>query len=166
MTDQDIEFIPTDDLVEDDETGGADEAVETTEMPEEPRQRMTVEDEDFEAEELDEAEAEEVELAVEEEETEAETTEAAGEAEEAEALEEAEEEEHEADLEEILRRHAGLQEKPEETEAEEAEVAPGQAEVETAPVREFVCTGCFLRRPISQLADPTRGLCGDCAATS
>lgn len=154
VRDEDIEFIPTDDLIEHDEPGGADEAAVSVEVPDQPRQRMTVEDEDFEADEMEEDEADEEPIA--------EAARAVGEAEKIEVLEEAEEEEHESDLEEILRRHAGLEEEPEETEA----AAPDQRVVQTPPVREFVCAGCFLRRPISQLADPAGGLCADCAASS
>ena len=36
------------------------------------------------------------------------------------------------------------------------EVQPQQAD-------EFICTGCFLVRHRSQLVDPVRALCGDCA---
>jgi hypothetical protein len=168
VTDQDIEFIPSDDLVEDDEPGGADEAAVNPEVPDRPRQRMTIEDEDFEADELDEADAEEIE-GTPEVEADLDTEEPLSEVEVIEEAGEAEEEEREEDLEEILRRHAGLEEEPEgaeEPEAEPVELPPDRGEEHAPPVPEFVCAGCFLRLPTTQLADPARRLCVDCAASS
>ena len=168
MTDQDIEFLPSDDLVEDDEPGAADEAAVNAEVPDEPRQRMTVEEEEFEAEELDETEAEEIEGANETE-TDLDVEEPLSAVEAIERAEEAEEDEREEDLEEIVRRHAGLEETPEEPEEPEAdaeEPPPDRVSEQFPPVPQFVCAGCFLRLPTTQRADPARRLCVDCAASS
>jgi hypothetical protein len=168
VTDQDIEFLPSDDLVEDDEPGGADEAAVNAEVPDEPRQRMTIEDEDFEADELDETEAEEIE-GVNETETDLDVEEPVSAIEAIEEPGEAEDDEREEDLEEIVRRHAGLEEAPEEPEEPEAEMEdrpPDRVSEQVPPVPEFVCAGCFLRLPTTQLADPARRLCADCATSS
>jgi hypothetical protein len=164
MTDQDIEIMPSDELVEDEPVGAEDEAVHA---------------EEFEADQLDEAEAEELELAAEDE-LEADAGRAAVSLEELEAEEEEEEQEqeerdreHEADLEEILRGHYGLgEEEPEPDEdAEEAVSRPrglaGTAQqVHRGRSKEFQCSVCFMLKPSSQLVDPVRGICVDCANNS
>ncbi len=145
MTDQagqDIEFVPSDEIVEPEPADTEDDAVHPR-KGEEPRVLMTVEAEDFDADQLSEDEAEELEVGADEA-VESET----------EADEEAVEEEHEEDLEEILHRHYGI------VSAEPDEVPTRRPTGEA----EFVCRSCFLRKPVRQLADPTRGVCVDCAA--
>jgi hypothetical protein len=144
QADQDIEFLPSDDVVEPELDGAEDEAVHVRER-EEPLALMIVDAEDFDADQLEDEEAEELQV---------ETAEATAETEatEAEIEEEDEEEEDEEDLEEILRRHYGI--------------ASAEPEEEPAPdptdAAEFVCRSCFLRKPSSQLADPERNICVDC----
>ena len=118
QADQDIEFLPSDDVVEAELAGAEDDAVHVVG--------------DGGAEEL-EAEATEI---------------ATG----TDAFEEEIEEEHEEDVEEILRRHYGIV-------SAEPEEEPGW---QPAGAAEFVCRSCFLRKPISQLADPERSMCVDC----
>lgn len=141
QTEQDIEFVPSDELIEPGGAGTEEEAVQPRER-EEPRDLMTVEAEDFDANQLDQDVAEELEV----------------EADEAAVAEpEAEEEgaeEHEEDLEEILRRHYGIV-------SAEPELAPARRPTGTT---EFVCGSCFLRKPTSQLAGHERSICVDCAA--
>jgi hypothetical protein len=158
MTDQaeqDIEFLPSDELAEPEPADAEDAAVRPRE-PEEPRGLMTVEAEDFEADRLDEDVADELEVEADEEAQ----AEVKAKAELAEAAEdeakEVEEEEHEEDLEEILQRHYGIL-------SAEPEEAPARAPSGAA---EFLCGSCFLRKPTSQLADPERSLCIDCAINS
>jgi hypothetical protein len=143
QTEQDIEFVPSDELVEPELTDAEDEAVRLRER-EEPVGLMAVEAEDFDADQLEADVAEELEVEADE----------AAEV-EAEAVEGEVEEEHEEDLEEILRRHYGI------VSAEPDEVPARRAGGAAA---EFVCRSCFLRKPTSQLADPERSLCVDCAA--
>jgi hypothetical protein len=138
QADHDIEFLPSDDVVEPELVGAEDEAVHVHER-EEPRGLMTVDAEDFDADQLLDEVAEELEA------------EAAEIAAEPEATEEEMDQEHEEDLEETLRRHYGIV----------------SAEPEEEPARqptgaEFVCRSCFLRKPSSQLADPERSICVDC----
>jgi hypothetical protein len=172
MTDQDIE-LPTDDLVEDEPVGAEDEAVRADET-DGVRERLIVEDEDFEADQLDEAEAEELELAANEE-AEAGAAEVAIEPERLERLEadeeEEPEEEREADLEEILRRQYGLGEEEPEPGDELEEAAglvglrsPGRAEPQRHRPSEFQCSVCFMVKATSQLVDPARRICIDCAS--
>ncbi len=49
----------------------------------------------------------------------------------------------------------------ERTASTEPEVEPARRPTGTT---EFVCGSCFLRKPTSQLADPERSVCVDCAA--
>jgi hypothetical protein len=77
--DDGIEFIPTDDIVEAEAASAEEEAVHV-EDADQPKERMSVEAEDFEAETLNEAEAEEA----------------------------GAREDHEEDLEEVVRRHYGI----------------------------------------------------------
>jgi hypothetical protein len=143
QTEQDIEFVPSDELVEP-EPADAEEAAVRPREAEEPMGLMTVEAEEFDGAELAQDVAEQLEVEADE----------AVEAEaEAEANEEAVEEEHEEDVEEILRRHYGIVSA--EPEAEPARRPTG--------VAEFVCVSCFLRKPTGQLADPARSICVDCA---
>lgn len=151
--DEDIEFIPSDEIVETERPGAEEEAVHDQES-EQPKELMMVEAEEFDAELLDETEADELEREADEEAEEA----------EAEAEEEAEagpEEEREEDLEEVVRRHFGLiEEEPEE------EITREVGELREPQTGEFVCQSCFLRKSISQLSDPERRICIDCAANS
>lgn len=102
MTDRDIEFIPTDDAVEEEAEAAENDAVHVHDL-DEPQELMNVEADNFEAERLDDDEAEELGL---------EADEATAEEQELEAEEEAEEEfateEHEEALDEIVQRHYGL----------------------------------------------------------
>lgn len=151
QTDDDIEFIPSDETAEA-EPDGAEQGAVHIEEREEPRGLMMVEADHVEAEQREEAEELELETA----EAEAPAT---GEAEgttEAEDEEEADEE-HEEDLEETLRRHYGII-----TEEPEEEPAGEEPRLRTPSAGEFVCRSCFLRKPASQLSDPARGLCADC----
>lgn len=146
VAEDDIEFIPTDELVEAEPAGLEDDAVQVRDG-EQPEQLMTLEDAGFEAEEFEEAQAEELEV---------EADEAGAEAAEAEPHDE-----HEEDLEEIVRRHYGIvgEEPDEELAADEATprgLGPG----------EFVCRSCFLRKSASQMSDPARRICVDCAANA
>jgi hypothetical protein len=146
MTDQaeqDIEFVPSDELVEPELADAEDDAVRLR-AREEPRGLMTVEAEDFDADQLDANEADELEV---------EADEATAE-EEVAAEEEVQEEEHEEDLEEILQRHYGIV-------SAEPEQRPARRVTGAA---EFLCRSCFLRKPTSQLSDPERSICVDCAA--
>lgn len=150
MTDQaeqDIEFVPSDELDEPDLADAEDAAVHVREA-EEPRGLMTVEAEEFDAAELDEDVAEELEVEAQE------AVPPEGDATENGVAE------HEEDLEEILQRHYGIVSVQPEAERElEAEAAP-----RPRSATEFVCPACFLRKPAWQLADPDRGVCVDCAA--
>jgi hypothetical protein len=137
QADQDIEFVPSDDIVEPELAGAEDDAVHVRET-EEPRGLMAVDADDFDADQLEEEEVEELE---------AEAAESA-----AEAAQEAADEEHEEDLEEILRRHYGIV-------SAEPDEGPGGWPAGA----EFVCRVCFLRKPSAQLADPARSICVDCA---
>jgi hypothetical protein len=123
QTEDDIEFIPSDEDTEAEPDGAEQGAVHVEEL-EEPRGLVIVEAEEFEADQLEE---------------------------------EAVAEDHEEDLEEILCRHYGIvSEEPEgETAGEEPRPRPPSS-------GEFVCRSCFLRRAVSQLSDPARGLCVDC----
>lgn len=141
---QDIEFVPSDELVEPEPADAEDAAVRPREA-DEPMGLMTVEAEEFDAAELAQDVAEELEVEADEAvEAEAET----------EATEEEVEEEHEEDLEEILRRHYGMV-------SAEPEVEPTRRPTGAS---EFVCASCYLRKPTCQLADPERSICVDCAA--
>jgi hypothetical protein len=152
MTDQaeqDIEFVPSDELVEPELAAAEDDAVRLR-ARDEPQGLMTVEAEDFDADRLDADEADELEVEADEA-TAAEVAEAA----EAEvAAEEEVEDEHEEDLEEILQRHYGI------VSAEPDE----QPDRRLTGAAEFLCRSCFLRKPTSQLSDPERSICVDCAA--
>ena len=145
QAEQDIEFVPSDELVEPEPADAEDAAVQLREA-EEPMVLMTVEAENFDAAQLAQDLAEELEVEADE------AAEAEAEA-EAEAVDQAVEE-HEEDLEEILRRHYGLV--SEQPEVEAVRRPSGAAE--------FVCASCFLRKPTCQLADPERSICVDCAA--
>jgi hypothetical protein len=142
----DIEFIPTDELVEVEPADPEDDAVHVRDG-EQPQQLMTVEDEGFEAKELEEAQAEELEFEADE----------AGVA----VAETQPEDEPEEDLTEIVRRHYGIA-------SEEPDEELGTDE--TTPRRlgpgEFVCRSCFLRKSASQMSDPARRTCLDCAANA
>jgi Domain of unknown function (DUF4193) len=138
---QDIEFVPSDELVEPEPADAEDAAVRPREA-EEPMGLMTVEAEEFDAAELAQDVAEELEIE-------------ADEAVAAEAESAAREEEHEEDLEEILRRHYGIV-------SAEPEVEPTR---HPTGATEFVCASCYLRKPTGQLADPERSICVDCAAS-
>lgn len=140
---QDIEFVPSDELVEPEPVDPEDAAVRPREAGE-PTELMTVEAEEFDAVDLAPDEADELEI---------EADEAAGTGAEPDAVT-WEVQEHEEDLDEILRRHYGI-------ESAEPEVEPGASPTGA----EFVCSSCFLRRPRRQLADPEREICVDCAAT-
>ena len=143
QTEQDIEFVPSDELVEP-EPADAEEAAVQPREAEDPMGLMTVEAEEFDAADLAPDVAEELEVEADEAvEAEAET----------EASEEAVEEEHDEDLEEIVRRHYGIV-------SAEPEVEPARR---PTGVAEFVCASCFLRKPTGQLADPARSICVDCA---
>jgi hypothetical protein len=123
QTDDNIEFIPSDEVTEAEPGGVEEDAVHVEEL-EEPSGLVSVAAEELEAEQVDEG---------------------------------AVAEDHEEDLEEILRRHYGIvSEEPEEDPAGEA---PGLRPPSSG---EFVCRSCFLRRAVSQLSDPARGLCIDC----
>lgn len=142
---QDIEFLPSDELVEPEPVDPEDAAVHRREA-EGPAELLAVEAEELDADELPPDEADELEVAADE----AAGTDAGAEP-EAVAWEV---EEHEEDLDEILRRHYGI------------ESAEPEAEPSGGPTgAEFVCSSCFLRKPVRQLADPERGICVDCAAT-
>lgn len=145
MTDQaeqDLDFVPSDEIVEREPAGAEDDAVHTQE-PEEPWLLMTVEAEGFDAEQLDEAEADEIETDA------AEAAEAPLDVEEAGAADE-----QEPDVEDILLGHYGMV-------SAEPDEEPAAEPTGTA---EFVCRSCFLRRHAFQLADPARRICVDCAA--
>lgn len=141
QTGQDIEFLPSDELIEPEIAASEDEAIHRREH-DEPRSLMTVEAAYFDADQLDEDVADELEVEADE----------AAEA-EAEAAEEVAEE-HEEDVEEILRRHYGIV-------STEPEVEPARR---PTGITEFVCGSCFLRKPTSQQAGPERSICVDCAA--
>lgn len=100
--DRDIEFIPTDEVAEEEAEAAEDDAVHVHDL-DEPKELMNVEADNFEAELLADDEAEELGL---------EADEAMAEEQELEAEEEAEEEfateEHEEALDEIVHRHYGL----------------------------------------------------------
>ncbi|HEX6419683.1 MAG TPA: hypothetical protein VFZ77_14385 [Acidimicrobiales bacterium] len=147
--DDDFEFLPTDDLDEVEDRGPEDGAVHVHE-PDESRELLTVEAEEFDADGLDEDEADELEVEAEE----AEGTDQPGEA----AVAPRSPAEREDDLQEVLRRQYGLVgEQPDDDLVADENVRP--------PRRgEFVCRSCFLRRPITQLADAAAGTCVDCAA--
>lgn len=143
---EDLEFLPSDDVVETEQAGAEEEAVRVHEG-DEPRELLTVEAEDFDADTLDDDEADELE-------------EGPGGEEEGEGGgddDTTSEEEHEADLGEILHRHYGLADEDEGG----GEPATGHR-VRAVAGDEFVCPGCFLRKPVSQLADPAAGTCIDC----
>jgi hypothetical protein len=157
MTDPDdeLEFLPGDELTEREPGGAEDEAMHSG-LAEELWELLAVEADEFDAEVLDEDEADELELRIEPDEP-AEAAEADGGLPAAGAAARGEREE---DVQEVMRRHYGLvSEEPDEDLAREDEVpAAGDGE--------FVCRSCLLRRPASQLADPARGTCLDCAATA
>ena len=145
MTDragQDIEFVPSDEIVEPEPADTEDDAVHPQEG-EEPRVLMIVEAANFDVDQLSEDEADELEV---------EAVEAAES--ETEAPEEPVQEEHEEGVEEILHRHYGI------VSAEPDEAPPRSPTGEA----DFVCRSCFLSKPTTQLADPTRDVCVDCAA--
>lgn len=123
QTDDDIEFIPSDEVTEA-EPDGAEQGAMHVEETEEPSGLMVAEAEEFETDQLQE---------------------------------EAVAANHEEDLQEILRRHYGVV-------SEEPEAEPAGEEPRPRPPSsgEFVCRSCFLRRAVSQLSDPARGLCVDC----
>lgn len=142
--DEGIEFIPTDDIVEAEAASAEEEAVHV-EDADQPKERMSVEAEDFEAETLNEAEAEEREFDADEA---------------AEAVEAGAREDHEEDLEEVVRRHYGIVE-----EQPDDELARDEREgVRDLGPGEFICRSCFMRRSASQQAEPGNGVCTDCAA--
>jgi hypothetical protein len=144
QAEQDIEFVPSDELAEPDLSDAEDAAVRRRER-EEPRGLMTVEAEGFEADNLDQDVADELEVEADEE------AQADAEAEQAESVEDVEEDQEE-DLQEILQRHYGIQSaEPDETPARTPEGAA-----------EFLCGSCFLRKPACQLADAERTICIDC----
>ena len=137
---QDIEFLPSDEIDEPELTNAEDDAVHTRES-DEPRGLMATDGEDFDADQLDEDEVDELEI-------EADEAAAAG------GSEDDLEEEHEEDLQEILSAHYGIvSAEPEEDLARRPTVAA-----------EFVCRACFLRKPTTQLADAGHSLCVDCTA--
>lgn len=145
--DDDLEFLPSDDLEEVEPPGPEDGAVHEHE-PDESRELLTVEAEEFDAERLDEDEADELEVEMEE----------AEEPEEEPAVAPLTPGEREEDLQEVLRRQYGLvSEQPDEDLAREEGVRPARE-------GEFVCRSCFLRRPLTQLSDAAAGTCVDCAA--
>ncbi|HET6950438.1 MAG TPA: hypothetical protein VFI47_08685 [Acidimicrobiales bacterium] len=146
MVDQDegIEFIPTDDIVEAEAAGAEEEAVHV-EDADQPKERMSVEAEDFVAETLNEAEAEEREFDADEA---------------AEAVEAGAREDHEEDLEEVVRRHYGIVEEQPDEELTRDE-RDGLRELGPD---EFICQSCFMRRSASQLSDRAHGVSADCAA--
>jgi hypothetical protein len=145
MKDRDIEFIPTDELVEEEAADPEDEAADAEDV-----------------EQLAGLEATQAENSAAEEREEAEPDKLAAEPVEApidiEAIE-AEEEEHEDDLGEILRRHFGIEE-----EEDQDEFALGEGELRAGRPKEFLCRACFLLKPTSQLADAAQSICRDCAA--
>lgn len=145
VKDRDIEFIPTDELVEEESEDPEDEPAHAEDVEQlaglEATQAEDVAAEEPEGAEADELAAEAVETPI-----------------DVEALE-AEEEEHEEDLGEILRRHFGIEE-----EEEQDEFALGEGEPRAGRPKEFLCRACFLLKPTSQLADAVQGICRDCAA--
>lgn len=144
QAEQDIEFVPSDELVEPEPVDSEDAAVHVQEA-DELLGLVTVEVEAIDVTDLGQDVADELEV---------EAADAA--AAEAEAVEDEAEEEHEDDVEEILRRHYGI-------ESTEPEVEPTRRPSDAA---EFVCTSCYLRKPTSQVADPESGICVDCAANA
>ena len=142
QAEQDIEYVPGDELVEPEPDDAEDAAVHVREAEEAP-DLVTVEAEEIDVTDLGRDVVEELEVEA------AATAEA-----EAEAVEDTAEEEHEEDLEEVLRRHYGIV-------STEPEVEPTRRPTGAA---EFVCASCYLRKPASQLADPERDICADCAA--
>jgi hypothetical protein len=138
---EDIEFIPSDDIMEAEPVGPEDDAlhVQEGEQSDEPTAGTAA---DFDDEQPDDAEGEQHGA------TDAESD-GAPEA----------DEEHEEDLAEVLRRHYGIvDDEPDE------ELARDEAEPRALTDGEFVCQICFLRKSSAQLTDPARHICVDCAA--
>lgn len=148
--DEGFEFLPSDDVDEVETPAAEDDAVHV-ERPDDARELLTVEAEDFDADGLDEDEADE--LGEESGEPEDDAAAVASE-----AAAPGGPEEREADLQEIIRRQYGLlgDQPDDDLRADDGLRPPSTGE--------FVCRSCFLRRPVSQMADAGRRTCVDCAA--
>ncbi|HET6953730.1 MAG TPA: hypothetical protein VFI47_25370 [Acidimicrobiales bacterium] len=139
-----IEFLPTEEDEEEDDAPGPEElAVHVGDA--EPRQRMVVEEDGFDADDLD---AESL------DEAEAEQADGDGDGDGADA-EPGPRGEREDDVEDILLGHYGMEEKPR-PEREDEELRP------LAP-GEFVCPDCRMRKATSQRSGPPGTTCVDCA---
>ena len=158
--DEGFEFLPSDDIDEVETAAAEDDAVHV-QRPDDARELLTVEAEDFDADGLDEDEADELEgESGEADELEGESGEAAVDAGDAasEAAAPDRTEEHEADLQEVIRRQYGLVgDQPDDDLLADDGLRPPST-------GEFVCRSCFLRRPTSQMADADRRTCVDCTA--
>lgn len=146
--DEGFEFLPSDDIDEVETAAAEDDAVHV-QRPDDAKELLTVEAEDFDADGLDEDEADELE---------GESGEAAVDAGDAasEAAAPDRTEEHEADLQEIIRRQYGL------VGAQPDDDLLADDGLRPPSTGEFVCRSCFLRRPTSQMADADRRTCVDC----
>ena len=148
--DDGFEFLPSDDVDEVETPAAEDDAVHV-QRPDDARELLTVEAEDFDADGLDEDEADEL-----GEETGEPEDDAGAVASEAAAPGGAEE--SEADLQEIIRRQYGLlgDQPDDDLRADDGLRSPSTGAL--------VRRSCFLPRPASQTADAGRRICADSAA--